>query len=1043
MNIGHASGRGSIQPALLGIGAALALAVALLLGIPLLGAAPAPTPAVGVIIPDNPVFSVAENKPNVLMVLDNSNSMDESASGAAVGSNSPDSKSQIARGVVKKMLGTYSGRMSVGLMAYKQSPPIAGYLHNSPYDVSYNPSNYDPSFAGSRASTTKRYRQLKPGSSEYVYYNIALPFYSSRNEGTLYCYSGTASFDNGSERYPGGPWDTYGCYSNKSGSSDGAPGSSGAGYTGFIGNYAFSPTDSDLAQNILDFGRRMASYYVSRTWYVNDSPGRGYLHTPIKPLDATQAALLSAKLDCNIPDNPAPCTDKGIINAGLTPMEGTLLTAKDYFAGSLSRADEGYTATTYPLPVTCAKNYVILLTDGMPSTDKDGAPLTDPAAAITKAAAAAAALKASGVATYVIGFALPVGVDASTLDKVAAAGGTGTAYSATDQASLDAALTAIFAGIDADSGSSGATTTNTTGLSTDTRIFKASFNPSDWSGALQGYPVIASGVGTTPVWTATIPAEASRKIYTWNGSAAVEFKWGTIPATQQSALGTTDVVSYLRGNRSLEGTASFRTRSSVLGDIVYSAPAYMKEAADPVALSPAMEIVAVGANDGMLHIFDGQTGVEKFAYVPAGIDFAALKSYTTPGYLKSHKYFVDGQIAISSRVDSSGKNILVGTLGRGGRGAFALDVTDADAIKVLWDKTGAAAPDGLGYVLGAPFISKVAGSGTSTADVVFMPNGITRPGALYDGKDQASLFVLNAVSGTNYYSRIDAIDATDTGSVSNGLSSPRGWDADGDGTVDYVYAGDIRGNVWKFDLTKNSPSVGRFFLAQDSLGKRQPITGGISVSIDLTTYERWIHFGTGQFFNSVDFNNRDVQTLYGVKDEGLSRTLKRADLQSRAILSEATAGGGLLRFLEPNAGLATGKSGWYIDLVDPTAGAEGERVTGTPQEVAGQLRVSSGIPGANACKPAGGGFIYILDAFSGTSTPSPVFDANGDGKVDDNDKVGGKVASGTAATNGLAGDVVQTGDVLTYGGSENRLESRKVKDEAARGRVSWREIIRD
>ncbi|GAB6195258.1 pilus assembly protein [Lysobacter xanthus] len=1025
--------------ALLGVGTAAALAAALVGFVPLLNAANAPYPAVGVSIPDNPIFAVAENKPNVLMVLDNSNSMDEAPNGAAAGSNSPDSKSESARGVIKSILTNYNGRMSVGLMAYGQKNVVSGHLYTSPYDSSYDPANYNPAFTGDRASTTKRFRFPNPTSAgNYIYYNVALPFYDTSKYAGEFCYSANSGF-------PTGPNGSYTCYTTKTGTSDAAPGTAGAGYSGTSHGATFFPTDSDYAQGISSFGTRISYHYVSPTWSSNVSPGRGYLHVPVKPLDDAQTNTLLAKLACNIPGAPSPCTTTGIQNAGLTPIEGTLLTARDYFSGTLSQATEGFATGVYPLPATCAKNYVILLTDGLPSTDKAGNATTDPAAAITAAAAAAKALYDSGVATYVVGFALPYGTDPATLDKIAIAGGTSKSYLASDKASLDAAMNDIFSDIDAQSGSSGAVATNTTGLTADTRVFKASFNPSDWSGRLEAFPVTNKGTGATADWVASTPAEASRKIFTWNGSSAVEFKWGVMPAAQQTALGTADVVSYLRGDRSKEGT-TFRRRSTTIGDIVYSAPVYVRENVSYDALgnavAPAMEIVAIGANDGMLHIFNATTGVEKFAYVPAGIDFAALKSYTTTGYVKSHKYFVDGQIAISLREDTGGKNILVGTLGRGGRGAFALDVTDPDNVKVLWDKTGAAAPDGMGFVLGAPFISDI-DTGSSGVDVVFIPNGVTRPGALYEGGDKASLFVLNAVSGGNYYSRIDAIDATDVAGVSNALSSPRGWDDDNDGLVDYVYAGDLRGNVWRFTLGTSSATVQRLFLATDATSKRQPITGGMSISVDPVNYDMWVQFGTGAFLNSNDFNNRDVQSIYAVKDDFTKTGITRASLQKRTFQSQAVVNGYVQRFLEPNGTLLTGKSGWYIDLVSPTTGAEGERVVGTPQEQAGQLRVSSGIPGSNACVPAGGGYIYVIDAFSGTSTPYQAIDTNGDGVVDVSDTNNGAVTGGIGLSVGLVGDTVQNADLLTAGGSLNVMQSFKVRDDAARGRLSWREIIRD
>ena len=237
-----------------------------------------------------------------------------------------------------------------------------------------------------------------------------------------------------------------------------------SGYTSHWFNSQFFPTDSDYAQGITDFGRYMTWNWVSTTWFRNESPGRGFLHVPLKDLGTTQAAAMKTKLACNIPGNPAGCTTDGIQNAGLTPIEGTLLTALDYYGGAWNNAAEGYVASCYPLPQSCGKDFVILLTDGLPSTNKDGTTLTNPTVALDGAKSAAAALKAAGVETYVIGFALPYGVDPATLNQVAAAGGTVTAYNAGDTTSLQQAFDTIFDDIFKKTSAFGSVSQNSTSI---------------------------------------------------------------------------------------------------------------------------------------------------------------------------------------------------------------------------------------------------------------------------------------------------------------------------------------------------------------------------------------------------------------------------------------------------------------------------------------------------------------------------------------------------------------------------------------------------
>ena len=119
---------------------------------------------------NTPLFTTSASKPNILVVLDNSNSMDENATGAAVGSASADSKSEIARSVIRdQMIPSYLGSINLGLMAYEQQNVIKQYLHNSPYDASFNPTNYDPTYTGDRDSITKRNRTPNPTSSRRLY----------------------------------------------------------------------------------------------------------------------------------------------------------------------------------------------------------------------------------------------------------------------------------------------------------------------------------------------------------------------------------------------------------------------------------------------------------------------------------------------------------------------------------------------------------------------------------------------------------------------------------------------------------------------------------------------------------------------------------------------------------------------------------------------------------------------------------------------------------------------------------------------------------
>ena len=596
-----------------------------------------------------PLFIATAAKPNVLLVLANSNSMDEDATGLAVGSAAPNSKSEIARSVAKNLVANYANTLNMGLMAFQQlttggDPVRLFQVHSSPYDLSYDPTNYDSSYTGPRTGPKRAFKAPNvsaPGN--FLYYNVNLPFYDGGNDGSAFCYSNTAhAFNNG--EFPGGPWDTYRCFRNKTNTSDLLPTNAAeellAGYSGFIGSFAFFPTDSDLGQGITDFGRFMGWNWVSPAWFSNGSPGKGYVHVPIAFLDATQVAKFNTKLGTsqfavNAPLNPA----FPLQNAGLTPLQGTLQTATSYFAGTLADPAQGG-ALPAP-PNSCNKNFTVVVTNGLPSVKADGTPSADTATMLADVSAAAASLETLSVDTYIVGFALPFGVNPTQLDTIAAAGGTSTAYSATNQATLIDALNQIFADILRRSGAASAVALNSSSLAANNWLYQAKFDIG-WSGRLLAYPInpVTGALAALPTWDAAPVLDAmdwdmDRAIITNKPSTnvGIPFRWPvdpTMPTATELDVGQTTALNtspsgfadargaarlnFLRGDNSLEGPTSatqFRPRNSDLGDIVDSGPFYVGEPnnsyRDPsyrgFRLSAAMQtrqpIIYVGANDGL------------------------------------------------------------------------------------------------------------------------------------------------------------------------------------------------------------------------------------------------------------------------------------------------------------------------------------------------------------------------------------------------------------------------------------------------------------
>lgn len=208
-----------------------------------------------------------------------------------------------------------------------------------------------------------------------------------------------------------------------------------------------------------------------------------------------------------------------------------------------------------------------------------------------------------------------------------------------------------------------------------TLAFQASFVSGIWSGQLRAFPVTASGTSATPSWSASagIPT-TGRKIFTFNGTAGATFPTAAqlVPLARSAApaVSGADNAAYIAGSRTreLSNGGTLRNRTTVLGDIVGSSPVFDAQT----------NTVYVGANDGMLHAFDTSNGAEDFAYVPAALNFNDLSTLSRPDY--EHRYFVDGPVILSRRDQTPDASILVGTLGRGGKGLYSLDVTNRTTL---------------------------------------------------------------------------------------------------------------------------------------------------------------------------------------------------------------------------------------------------------------------------------------------------------------------------------------------------------------------------
>ena len=629
----------------------------------------------------------------------------------------------------------------------------------------------------------------------------------------------------------------------------------------------------------------------------------------------------------------------------------------------------------------------------------------------------------------------------------------------TNALTLSQQLQKAFNEILLENSSSAAIATNSTRLDTNTLIYQARFNSETWSGQLLAFSINSDGSVGAEAWDASqlIPSPASREIFTWdpdqglNGSG-VEFKWnGGISNTQKALLdidmfGTNDGLGeerldYLRGDDSLERDQAggiFRIRPHALGDIVNSDPWFVGSTQDygfralpddtealsyPVFRDSAAyqnrpPMVYVGGNDGMLHAFNAQTGDELFAYVPNAA-FPKLSWLTSSQY--THQYYVDGSPrALDAFVNGSWGTYLVGSMGAGGRAVYALDITDPDGFgsgDVMWEF---AHPD-LGYVIGQPSIARL----ESGDWVALVGNG-------YNSDDhEAKLLVIDLETGDLLKSiRTEVGDA----GTPNGLSSPVPVDVNGDRVTDVVYAGDLLGNIWKFDLTGNGPSQWKsaftssgnpapLFTAEAADGSVQPITARPNVGRH-PDGGVMVYFGTGKYFETTDNTipaNPPVQTFYGIRDLG-STVSGRSQLEQQEIVYEAdaaTAGTSHdVRAVSDTEVDYAAKAGWYLDLIPPTGIAEGERVVDSAILRFGRVIFTSIIPSQDVCDYGGRSWLMELDAVNGSRLTYSVFDTNNSDGVDEGDFItlpdGTKVPSSGKGSD----ELISTPGIISAGGSE-------------------------
>lgn len=703
----------------------------------------------------------------------------------------------------------------------------------------------------------------------------------------------------------------------------------------------------------------------------------------------------------------------------------------------------------------------------------------------------------------------------------------GTFISASTPQVLANAIDNAVANINDRAGSAASVSFNTSTLTSGSNVYLAQFihKGNFWSGDLTAFALntTTGNVSSTPQWTVAgnpvgaagvLEARAapvtSRTIITHDGSVGVPFQWANLTEPQKNDLrtepnGTVGVdvkaqarVNYIRGDKANEegkgGTYTFKGRSKLLGDIINSDPqfvgkpnsAWPNTAPFPTAAGQTYsefsaanisraEMLYVGANDGMLHGFKASDGSEAIAYIPGTLyssseATAGLHYLTDPAY--THRFYVDMPSVVEDAYFNTGSgvqswhSVLIGGERAGGKGIFALDVTnpalfsEANAAQIaLWEFDNSDDAD-MGFSFSKPSIAMMA-NGRWAA---ILGNGYNNNG---DGKAKLFILFLDGglddvwTPGTDYIElstntgAIVSGDCANASSDCNGLSTPQTADVNSDQIVDRVYAGDLKGNMWAFDLSDPVASNWKVAYSGNPLfiaGK--PITSKPSLISNPAqpngaAPNLLVFFGTGQYLGLSDVSTTDVQTFYGVWDHGVSSltslSLVEQTFETGTFTNADIADTSKFSVLTNNPVDYVSKSGWFISLTQNT----GERIIVDSDVFGTLLFFNTWIPNNAPCGSSGSGVLMTVRPDTGGRPSSAAFSLTGTNPITNKDLLtkngvnytvsGEKFSKGLPSSSGFL-----PGYQYTAGSDTTTVHKRKIAETplspSNMKRISWQEL---
>lgn len=653
----------------------------------------------------------------------------------------------------------------------------------------------------------------------------------------------------------------------------------------------------------------------------------------------------------------------GLTGMSFTPLGEAAEDILDYFAQSGPNA---------PIVVGCQYNFMIVVTDGEPTMDLDVSAYLrdadndgkDPGNCTSIGSLYPNSLDCSDyfddvvyymahhdlrpdlageqtVSTYVVGYDTNI-----PLLQEAARNGDGLYFRATNAAtlkqSLDFAVQDILRRISAGS----AVAVVSTEQGTDDRLYRGKFMPVDWDGYMECYSLPYT-VGDAAIWEAGELLQqrttSSRNIFTALGKTVYDFTDANATTLRASLGMATDakadsLIDWARG----DPVPGRRNRHGwILGPIVHStpvvvgAPASFLVSASYQAFYQAQQdrrrMVYVGANDGMLHAFDAESGEEAWAFVP---QFALPAFAVMADSFYCNKYTVDQTVTVKDvYFDGTWRTVLASGGREGGAAVFALDITDPLSPTVLWQNT---------LPTGMTFTSDVEIATIGGVPVALVGSGLDKT------NKEAWVHSYRLSDGTLLGSKRLSVDAK---ALRNKASRPISVDRDLDGNVDLVYMADLLGNVYRFDTraTGNAASwtMTTLFSGTAEISANPTVSFGPSGRI-------YVYFGTGAYLETSDMSTTTSGKFICVIDKHDGATTSIGSLKNQTTI-----------------GALGNAPGWYVNLEK----LPGERVTETAAVVAETVLFTSYAPDQDACVAGGYSFLYQM-AYGDGGTTSEQANAN-------------------------------------------------------------------